>query len=149
MRGLVFPATVLLFCALCASGQTEPAEQILKQAITLHQAGDIDGAIRTYQKYLALKPDSPMAISNLGAAYARVGRYEDAIGQYRRALKQQPGNTPVELNLALAHYKIGQAEQAAVILENVHKAAPDQLQPVLLLADAGWRWGRIGLLWNC
>ncbi len=142
MRGLVFPATVLLFCALCASGQTEPAEQILKRAITLHQAGDIDGAIRTYQKYLALKPDSPMAISNLGAAYARVGRYEDAISQYRRALKQQPGNTPVELNLALAHYKIGQAEQAAVILENVHKAAPDQLQPVLLLADCWLAMGK-------
>ncbi len=102
----------------------------------------MDGAIRAYQQYLALKPDSPMAISNLGAAYARAGRYEEAITQYRRALKQQPGNTPVELNLALAHYKIGQAEQAAAILEKVHSAVPDQLQPMLLLADCWLAMGK-------
>jgi tetratricopeptide (TPR) repeat protein len=141
MRRLGLPPSAFLLYVLCASGQTAPAEKLLKQAITLHQAGDIDGAIRSYKEYLALRPDSPMAISNLGAAYARVGRYEDAITQYRRALKQQPGNTPVELNLALAYYKSGQAEQASTILEKVHKAAPDQLQPVLLLADC---WLAIG-----
>jgi tetratricopeptide (TPR) repeat protein len=47
----------------------------------------------------------------------------------------QPGNAPVELNLALAFYKTGQAELAAATLEKVHRAAPGQLQPVLLLAD--------------
>ena len=130
------------FCTLCASGQSGSAEPILKQAIALHQAGDMDGAIRAYQQYLARQPDSPMALSNLGAAYARVGRYEEAIAQYRHALKQQPGNTPVELNLALAYYKTGQAEQAAAILETVHKAAPDQLQPVLLLADCWLAMGK-------
>jgi tetratricopeptide (TPR) repeat protein len=135
MHRVVFSALLLLVSAFCASAQSGQAESILKQAITLHQAGDIDGAIRAYQEYLAVRPDSPIALSNLGAAYARVGRYEDAIKQYRNALKQQPGNMPVELNLALAYYKIGQAEQAATILEKIHKAAPDQLQPALLLAD--------------
>jgi len=76
-----------------------------------------------------------MALSNLGAAYARTGRFQDAIVQYRHALKLQPGNTPVELNLALAFYKTGQADVAAATLEKVHRAAPDQLQPILLLAD--------------
>jgi tetratricopeptide (TPR) repeat protein len=110
-------------------------DDLLKQAITLHQSGDIEHAIPAYQKYLALRPDSPTALSNLGAAYARTGRYQDAIVQYRHALKLQPGNTPVELNLALAFYKSGQADIAAATLEEVHRAAPNQLQPILLLAD--------------
>src|SRR5205814_8403396 len=51
------------------------------------------------------------------------------------ALNLQPGNAPVELTLALAFYKTGQADVAAATLEKVHRAAPDQLQPILLLAD--------------
>src|SRR5205807_6843159 len=41
----------------------------------------------------------------------------------------------VELNLALAFYKTGQIETAATMLDNVHRAAPEELQPALLLAD--------------
>jgi tetratricopeptide (TPR) repeat protein len=125
--------SILLAFSLLA--QPDPTEAILKHAIGLHQSGDINAAIAEYQKYLALRPDSPMALSNLGAAYARVARYEDAIVQYRRALKLQPTNTPVQLNLALAFYKTGQAELAATTLEKVHRAAPAELQPILLLAD--------------
>jgi len=55
--------------------------------------------------------------------------------QYRHALKLQPGYPSAELNLALAYYKTGQTETAAGMLEKVHRAAPEELQPVLLLAD--------------
>src|SRR5437868_10594549 len=96
-----------------ARAQHDATEEILKQAIGLHQAGKIDDAIQSYEKYLALRPDSVLALSNLGAAYARESRYQDAISQYRRALKLQPGNGSVELNLALAFYKTGQIETAA------------------------------------
>ncbi|HMF76386.1 MAG TPA: tetratricopeptide repeat protein, partial [Bryobacteraceae bacterium] len=41
-----------------------------------------------------------------------------------------------------AYYKSGQAEQASTILEKVHKAAPDQLQPILLLADCWLALGK-------
>ena len=135
IRRALFSGLALALAGLCIFAQTDAAEQVLRQAVGLHQAGDIPGAIEAYRKYLAQKPDSLMALSNLGAAYAHVGRYQDAIVQYRHALKLQPGNAPVELNLALAFYKTGQAEAAAAALENVHRAAPDELQPVLLLAD--------------
>ena len=128
--------------ALCATAQPDATEDILKQAIALHQAGDINGAIQAYQKYLAARPESLIALSNLGAAYARIARYEDAIAQYRHALKLQPGNTPVELNLALAYYKTGRTEVAGSTLEKVHQAAPDQLQPTLLLADCWLAMGK-------
>jgi tetratricopeptide (TPR) repeat protein len=128
--------------AFCAFAQPDATEEILKQAIGLHQAGDIDGAIQAYRKYLAARPDSPLALSNLGAAYARIARYEDAIAQYRHALTLQPANVPVELNLGLAYYKTGHTELAAATLEKVHRAVPDQLQPTLLLADCWLAMGK-------
>jgi tetratricopeptide (TPR) repeat protein len=57
-------------------------------------------------------------------------------------LKLQPANTPVALNLGLAYYKTGQIDIAATTLEKVHQAAPDQLQPTLLLADCWLSLGR-------
>jgi tetratricopeptide (TPR) repeat protein len=135
-------ALAILICALCANAQSDSPEDILKQALSRHQAGDINGAIEAYRRYLAARPDSPMALSNLGAAYAKIARYDDAIAQYRHALKLQPGNAPVELNLGLAYYKTGQADLAAATLEKVHRAAPDQLQPTLLLADCWLAMGK-------
>jgi tetratricopeptide (TPR) repeat protein len=135
------PALLLLSAAVLF-GQNDATEQILKEAIALHQSGNIEVAIPAYQSYLKARPDSPMALSNLGAAYARIGRYEDAITQYRHALKLQPNNIPVQLNLALAWYKTGDTEQSAPLFEKVHKAAPGQLQPVLLLADCWLAMGK-------
>jgi tetratricopeptide (TPR) repeat protein len=144
IRAMRNPLLILaaLTWAFCAHAQPDASEEILKKAIGLHQAGNITGAIDAYKKYLAVRPDSPIALSNLGAAYARIARYEDAIAQYRHALKVQPGNAQVELNLALAYYKTGDPETAAETLEKVHKAAPDQLQTTLLLADCWLAMGK-------
>ena len=128
-------AAALLVCAAAVFAQTDAAEEILKRAIALHQQGKIDAAIEAYRSYIAKRPDSVLALANLGAAYARAGRYQDAIQQYQHALKLQPGYAGAQLNLGLAYYKTGQAEAAASEFEKVHRAAPAELQPVLLLAD--------------
>jgi tetratricopeptide (TPR) repeat protein len=139
LRATIAALAVLAF-SLCA--QPDATEAILQHAISLHQAGDIPGAIDAYKKYLATRPESFIALSNLGAAYSRDGRYQDAIGQYQHALKIQPGNAQVELNLGLAYYKSGQIATAANIFEKVHRAAADQLQPTLLLADCWLAMGK-------
>jgi len=134
-----FFGLLLWVSVLAAQG---PDDQILKDAIAAHQAGNIDAAIGGYERFLKVYPDTLIALSNLGAAYARAGRYNDAIEEYKHALKLQPGNPPIEMNLALAWYKIGEAEQAAPIFEKVHKTAPDQLQPAMLLADCWLAMGK-------
>jgi tetratricopeptide (TPR) repeat protein len=115
--------------------QQDRTEEVLKEAIRLHQAGEVEAAIASYQKYLAVRPDSFLAHSNLGAAYAKSARYQDAVEQYRVALQLQPGNASIELNLGLAWYKSGQTQLAAAEFEKVHKRVPGELQPTLLLAD--------------
>jgi tetratricopeptide (TPR) repeat protein len=128
------PFLLAVFAAALLA-QQDHTEDLLKEAIRLHQAGDVEAAIGDYQKYLAVRPDSPLAHSNLGAAYAKSGRYQDAVEQYQLALKLQPGNAGIELNLGLAWYKSGQTQLAAAEFEKLHKLAPGELQPTLLLAD--------------
>jgi tetratricopeptide (TPR) repeat protein len=126
---------LLFLFAATLLAQQDRTEDILKEAIRLHQAGDVAAAIANYQKYLAVRPDSPLAHSNLGAAYAKMGRFQDAVEQYKLALKLQPDNAGIELNLGLAWYKSGETQLAAEAFKKVHQRVPGELQPTLLLAD--------------
>src|SRR5512144_2048658 len=57
---------------------------MLGDALRLQQQGDFAGAAAGYERILALGVENPAVRSNLGAAYAALGRYDDAIDQYRR-----------------------------------------------------------------
>src|SRR5450432_4103550 len=88
-------ATIWLASAVCA--QQPVAEPMLRHAIELHQAGDMEGAIREYRAYLKQVPHNVMARSNLGAALSRAGHYEEAITEYKQALDREPGNLPIRV----------------------------------------------------
>lgn len=143
MSRMVLPVLALLLCAPGLKSQSaDPVEQILKQAIALHQSGDVTGAIPKYEEYLTKRPGSLIALANLGAAYAHVGRYEDAIHEYKEALARQPSSAPIELNLALAYYKSGRTDEASALLAKVHRALPEDERVSLLLADCWLAMGR-------
>lgn len=133
------PIALLGFCVLAAA--QEAPERILQQAIALHQAGDVEGAIEKYRAFLKLRPDTPDARSNLGAALARAGRYGEAIAEYQEALKGGTKDPRIRLNLALALYKSRQISEAAAELKSLHAADPSNQQVTLLLADC---WLRLG-----
>jgi tetratricopeptide (TPR) repeat protein len=117
------------------------ANALLSSAVALHQKGDIAGAVALYERVIALGADSPGLRSNLGAAYAGLGRYEDAVEQYGRALATDGGNVAVRRNLALAFYKAGRLAEAASETEKVLAAQPENEQATLLLADCRFRLG--------
>ncbi|MGO4882871.1 MAG: tetratricopeptide repeat protein [Bryobacteraceae bacterium] len=123
----------LLIPAIYGQQPAANSEAILQHAISLHQSGDLDGAIRAYREYLAQQPDSIQARSNLGAALARAGRYEEAIGEYDRALVQSPDNPALLLNLGLAYYKTGRPAEAATRFERAASLAPQFKDQVTLL----------------
>ncbi len=110
--------------------------ELLQRAIVFHQSGDLEKAIQAYREYLAAKPDSIEARSNLGAVLVRAGRYEEAIAEYDRALSKDPQNAPILLNLGLAYYKTGRAADAAARFEQAAALAPQfKDQAMLLLAS--------------
>ena len=118
------------------------ANALLASAVALHQKGDVAGAVALYERVLALGADSPGLRSNLGAAYAGLGRYEDAVVQYGRALATDGGNVAIRRNLALAYYKAGRLTEAASETEKVLAAQPENEQATLLLADCRFRLGQ-------
>jgi tetratricopeptide (TPR) repeat protein len=140
---------VALLVAVPASGQPGPgpgtrptAESFFRQALELHQAGDMLGAIAAYQASLNLEPDNPGAHSNLGAAYVRLGRYDEAIAQYRKAVDTDQKNVTFQFNLGLAYYKSAQVPQAAEVFGKVIALQKDHLNARLLLGDCYLQMGR-------
>ena|SRR6266566_762118 len=115
-------------------------QELLKEAISLHQSGKLDQAIADYRLFLEQYPDIAQARSDLGAALAGAGRYEEAITEYQRALQLKP-IPQVRLNLALAYYKSSKLSFAVDELNKVRRDLPNELRPTLLLADCYLRLG--------
>jgi tetratricopeptide (TPR) repeat protein len=141
--------------ALSSAGQAQapPApdfERLFTRAVELQQAGDLVGAIDTYKAALTVSPDHPDVLSNLGAAYVRLGQFDDGIRQYEAALKANPVSSTVRMNLALAYYKSARPNEAIPHLKRVVASEPEAKSAYLVLADCYLQTGQhqdlIGLL---
>jgi tetratricopeptide (TPR) repeat protein len=147
----IIPVLACLFLAAAAGKEAIAQERVddvegaFAEAMRLHQSGDIEGAIRGYLAILARRPELGDVRSNLGAAYARLGRYEDAIAQYKQVLARDRRNQTVRYNLALAYYKAAlfteAAGEMAPLVETIPKDQPERLSAVLILADCLVRLG--------
>jgi tetratricopeptide (TPR) repeat protein len=123
-----------------AAAQPADLDALLARAVELHQAGDLEGAANLYVEVLRAAPQASRVRSNLGAAWAGLGRYEDAIDQYRQALAQED-DPSIRRNLAVALVKTGVIGEAAVEAERALLAQPSDRDALLLLADCRLRLG--------
>jgi tetratricopeptide (TPR) repeat protein len=130
----------LLSLALLRPAADDPAA-VYARAVSLHQSGDLEGAVRAYREALAGLPGNAQLRSNLGAALASLGRYEEAISSYREALKLAPGDARIRTNLALAYYKSAEIPRAVEELQALHDSQPGDLRTTLLLADCRLQLG--------
>jgi len=141
----VLLAAAILTTAGRAAAQTQTpqdAERLFQRAMELHQAGDILGAVDSYKAALAIDPTRADALSNLGAAYVRLGQFDDAIQQYTAALKLDSTNTPIRLNLALAYYKSARPQLAIPEFRRVVASEPEAKNAYLLLAECYLQTGQ-------
>ena len=104
------------------------------------QEPDLDGAAALYVQILRVVPGASRVWSNLGAAWAGLGRYEDAIDQYRQALARED-DPSIRRNLAVALMKTGQIRDSAAEAERALVAQPGDRDALLLLADCRLRLG--------
>lgn len=117
------------------AGAANQLDSMLAQAASLHQAGDLLGAIETYRVYLQSVPERADVRSNLGAALVRLGRVEEAVAEYRQAIALDPANPAYRLNLGLAFYKALRPQDAIAEFRQVLALDPAHRQARLLLAD--------------
>lgn len=117
------------------------SDEAFAKGVSLHEAGDIIGAIDAYDQALKLTPGRVDARSNLGAALVRLGRFEEAVEHYRKALDTDPGQVAIRFNLGLALYKSGSIESAAAEFQQVVERDPAHRPALLLLADCQLQMG--------
>jgi tetratricopeptide (TPR) repeat protein len=141
-RSILFLLGLLAMPALAGAQTAQDFDRLLARAMELHKAGDILGAIDTYKSALTIFPDRADALSNLGAAYVRLGQFDDAVKQYEAALKSDPMNNAVRLNLALAYYKSARPNQAIPQLNRVLASDPEAKNAYLVLADCFLQTGQ-------
>ena len=143
-RRLALSLSLLALGAWTATGvalaQPADLDAVLSRAVELHQSGDLERASALYVQVLRAVPSAWRVRSNLGAAWAGLGRYEDAIDQYRQAL-QHEDDPSIRRNLAVALLKTGQTREAAVEAERALLAQPRDRDALLLLADCRLRLG--------
>ncbi len=132
---------VLLLAGGSASAQDADLDALLSRAVVLQQAGDLAGAAALYVQVLRARPDASRVRSNLGAAYAGLGRYEEAITEYGKALEAEE-DPSIRLNLALSQMKAGHLEEAAENASRTLSTEPGNRNVALLLADCRLRLGQ-------
>ena len=140
IRSALAAAVLVAVTAGLASGQQAPSpddqqlDELLSRALISHKAGDLVGAVQSYEVALQMAPDRPDIRSNLGAALVGLGRFTEGIDQYRKALAAHD-DPSIRLNLALALYKAGKATEAIPEFQHVLQADAANKQAALLLAD--------------
>lgn len=92
------------------------AEREFKRATTAQFDGNLQAAIRHYQKAIAIDPEFCAALNDLGADYLETHQLDLAVEQFKKAIVVDPHRAKPYSNLAIAYIGKGRyadAEHAA------------------------------------
>lgn len=122
--------------AVPAAPEAEEAfERARRAGLEAQHKGELDRAIESYRRCLALRPGAAAIWNNLGVAYRRAGRYAQAVACYRRALELEPAEGNFQGNLGNALKDLGRIDEAVA----AHRRAVAARQQ-----DAG-AWHNLGI----
>jgi tetratricopeptide (TPR) repeat protein/SAM-dependent methyltransferase len=93
-------------------------------AVARHGEGALDDAVAAYRRLLALRPDFPEALSNLGVALKDLGRIEEAIAAFRQATAVRPDYAEAYSNLGVALKAAGRLDDAVAACRQAARLAP-------------------------
>ncbi len=99
-------------------------QELLRQAMPLHQAGRLDEAESHYAAILAEQPDTFPALHLIGLLRLQQGRLEEALGFMARALAVQPEAPETLTNYAIVLTNLGRHEEALAALDTVIRLRP-------------------------
>jgi tetratricopeptide (TPR) repeat protein len=97
----------------------------------LSESGDLEGAIRSYHKALALDPADAKLHFNLGKALKGSGQLDKAIAAFRAAVARDPQLAEAHCILGLALRQEGQFQAALTALQRGHE---------LGIKQQGWKY---------
>jgi tetratricopeptide (TPR) repeat protein len=96
-----------------------------------------------YRAARGLRPDSTIALTNLGAALGQQGKLDEAVACYRRALKQDPKYALAHSNLGVALGQQGKLPEAVFCLRRAIELNPKYASPYNNLGIALRKQGKL------
>jgi predicted TPR repeat methyltransferase len=100
------------------------SEEILRQAISAHQAGRLAEAEVGYRKLLRKHPTEPTVLHYLGLVHFRRGEHDAAIDHLRRSLERRPENPRGWNDLGGILIAAGQTQAAQSAYRRATEVAP-------------------------
>ncbi len=82
-------------------------------------------AVKSYVRYLEVKPDDSNVRTDLGTMYLYSGDGEKAVGEYQKVIEREPGFFQAHFNLGIALAKQGNQAKALEAFEKAKTLAPD------------------------
>ncbi len=111
--GLLFA----LYRPLPAADRDDPAIAAVNLGVLQEAKGDLEEAIASYRRAIALRPDLALAHFNLGVAERRRGHLAAADSAFRAALRLDPRYADALDQLAMTHEQAGDLETARILYE--------------------------------
>ena len=87
--------------------------------------GQLDDAVKSFEKALAIKPDYIEVNYNLGVTLKELGQLEDAVKSYEKAVALKPDYAEAHDNLGNALKELGQLDAAVKSYEKAVTLKPD------------------------
>ena len=139
-RGEAEAAILQLETALAA--RPEDAGLWCSLGAAYRHADNLDEAREAYLRALALKPDYPQALSNLGEWCIAKGQHEEALVWFDRALACKPGFFEARLNRIAALFELARFDEARAAAEALVADEPDRPEAHLNLGNVLIQTGR-------
>ncbi|CAN5470397.1 hypothetical protein BH10ACI3_BH10ACI3_11680 [soil metagenome] len=123
---VVIGLLIIPMSAAAQSGDEQPdAVAIFNEAQELHEKGDLAGAIKLYQKAIAVLPEFPEAEYQCGIAEIAMGKNEAAEKSFRRAIELRQDWTLAMSSLGSLLVQTGEFAEAETVL--THAIELDEL----------------------
>jgi peptidoglycan/xylan/chitin deacetylase (PgdA/CDA1 family)/uncharacterized caspase-like protein len=105
-------------------GAMSKAYELDRDARDLFHAKKVDEAIQKSQQAVALKPNDPILLNNLGFLYYAAGKYAEALPYLDKTLQIDPKRKEAHGNIAEAYMKLGRKAEAKQHFEEYLKLYP-------------------------
>ncbi len=93
--------------------------------ISLHKLGQLDDAVASFRRALALDADFEVGHYNLAVTLGELGQFDEAVASYRQVLKINPGHAEAHVNLGNALKNLGQLDGAVASYRRALEIASD------------------------
>lgn len=94
----------------------------------LYEMGNTEEAVQGYYKALTFKPDSDLALNNLGLIMAKNGKLREAVDYYQKSLAANPQSAETLANMGDAQIALGNLEKAKGFYTQALSMAPNSFQ---------------------